>query len=463
MFAQQSKKGIRLLALIHFVIFLCFAHFSYALPRQDISKESFEVTMFVPFEVQRGVTVRGQWPNHTILNSSNGEILVLTNDDWENELIKFSSKGDIVLRNTLTKTKIYHWQFLGNALYALGIDYGQRRGFLGRLDPRTLNILDKVSIPEGFYNYFLLDNDQIILSMVIPYPYLFNDKPILAKYALGKGISSFDEIFKEIDVLYIHNIFIKDDSIIIAKPFTGTFQIRNKFGIVSKEIVLTEALKNTMKSGKRLPAVTYNEQFDSYILALDQEIVFAQINPANNTLDYVKKFGVGGTKPGRFKEMAAISCDTQGQIYTLSRGERSYNEWILQRISPTSIFGGTQLASIKEPEGYLGDLDGIPIDNEFSKMLNLPVESGLYLTKIPPNLTFLRLGSKQITIRNVNYRIGSDILLEIDDKPIKSKNDVGEAVKGKKAEDPVKVKYFSASTNAFKEEWTKIINRPTQK
>jgi S1-C subfamily serine protease len=87
-----------------------------------------------------------------------------------------------------------------------------------------------------------------------------------------------------------------------------------------------------------------------------------------------------------------------------------------------------------------------PIDEEIAKTFNLPVKQGLLVVRIHEGSgaakAGLKAGSTEVVVAGESYRVGGDIIVEVDGKPVKTTEDLRDAVSAKKPGDKLKVEAY---------------------
>jgi S1-C subfamily serine protease len=87
-----------------------------------------------------------------------------------------------------------------------------------------------------------------------------------------------------------------------------------------------------------------------------------------------------------------------------------------------------------------------PIDEESAKTFNLPVKQGLLVVRIHAGSgaakAGLKAGSTEVVVAGESYRVGGDIIVEVDGKPVKTTEDLRDVVSAKKPGDKLKVEAY---------------------
>jgi len=87
-----------------------------------------------------------------------------------------------------------------------------------------------------------------------------------------------------------------------------------------------------------------------------------------------------------------------------------------------------------------------PIDSEIAKLFNLPVKEGLLVVRVfagsGADRAGLRAGSSEVVVAGESYRLGGDIIVEIDGQPVKTTEALREAVSDKKPGDHVTIEAY---------------------
>ena len=87
-----------------------------------------------------------------------------------------------------------------------------------------------------------------------------------------------------------------------------------------------------------------------------------------------------------------------------------------------------------------------PIDKEIAKIFNLPVEEGLLVVRVFEGSgaakAGLKAGTAEVVVAGESYRLGGDIIVEVDDKAVKTPEELREAVSAKKPGDKVRIEAY---------------------
>jgi S1-C subfamily serine protease len=87
-----------------------------------------------------------------------------------------------------------------------------------------------------------------------------------------------------------------------------------------------------------------------------------------------------------------------------------------------------------------------PIDSDFARRFNLPVERGLLVVRIfegsGADRAGVRAGTDEVVVAGESYRLGGDIIVEVDGKPVRSPEELREAISAKKPGDEVTIEAY---------------------
>jgi S1-C subfamily serine protease len=94
-------------------------------------------------------------------------------------------------------------------------------------------------------------------------------------------------------------------------------------------------------------------------------------------------------------------------------------------------------------------LSSVPLFPQLAKKLGLPVNHGALLRAVNPGQPAakagLKGGTKDITFDGVSYRVGGDLIVAIDGRPLNAKSDLSDAIAGKQPGDVVTVQVYRGS------------------
>jgi S1-C subfamily serine protease len=84
-----------------------------------------------------------------------------------------------------------------------------------------------------------------------------------------------------------------------------------------------------------------------------------------------------------------------------------------------------------------------PITDDIARLFNLPVERGLLVVRVYEGSAAadggIRAGTDEVVVAGESYRLGGDIIVEIDGRPARSPEDLREAISAKKPGDKVSI------------------------
>jgi S1-C subfamily serine protease len=94
---------------------------------------------------------------------------------------------------------------------------------------------------------------------------------------------------------------------------------------------------------------------------------------------------------------------------------------------------------------FLG-VEARPIDEEIADVFNLPVDEGLLVVRVfkdsGADKAGLRAGTTEVVVAGESYRLGGDIIVEVDGKRAQTTEDLREAVSAKKPGDKVRIEAY---------------------
>ncbi len=86
------------------------------------------------------------------------------------------------------------------------------------------------------------------------------------------------------------------------------------------------------------------------------------------------------------------------------------------------------------------------VDREIAELFNLPVERGLLVVRVydgsGADRAGLRAGTTEVVVAGESYRLGGDIIVEVDGEPVSEAGDLREAISGKKPGDKITITAF---------------------
>ena len=89
-----------------------------------------------------------------------------------------------------------------------------------------------------------------------------------------------------------------------------------------------------------------------------------------------------------------------------------------------------------------------PISKEIAKVFNLPVDHGLMLVRVYDGSgaakAGLKAGTTEVVVAGESYRLGGDVIVEVDGQSVQTPEDLREAVSAKKPGDKIKVEAYRA-------------------
>jgi len=89
-----------------------------------------------------------------------------------------------------------------------------------------------------------------------------------------------------------------------------------------------------------------------------------------------------------------------------------------------------------------------PISKEIAKVFNLPVDHGLMLVRVYDGSgaakAGLKAGTTEVVVAGESYRLGGDVVVEVDGQSVQTPEDLREAVSAKKPGDKIKVEAYRA-------------------
>jgi S1-C subfamily serine protease len=87
-----------------------------------------------------------------------------------------------------------------------------------------------------------------------------------------------------------------------------------------------------------------------------------------------------------------------------------------------------------------------PIEADSARLFNLPVERGLLIVRVyegsGADQAGIRAGTDEVVVAGQSYRLGGDIIVELDGKPVSGPEDLREAISSKKPGDKVKIEAY---------------------
>jgi S1-C subfamily serine protease len=87
-----------------------------------------------------------------------------------------------------------------------------------------------------------------------------------------------------------------------------------------------------------------------------------------------------------------------------------------------------------------------PVTKEIAKLFNLPVDHGLLLVRVyggsGASKAGLKAGTTEVVVAGESYRLGGDIVVELDGKAVQTTEDLREAVSAKEPGDKIKVEAY---------------------
>jgi S1-C subfamily serine protease len=86
------------------------------------------------------------------------------------------------------------------------------------------------------------------------------------------------------------------------------------------------------------------------------------------------------------------------------------------------------------------------IDDDISRLFNLPVDRGLLVVRVYEGSgaqeAGLRAGTDEVVVAGESYRLGGDVIVEVDGEPVTSPRDLREAISAKEPGDKVRVEAY---------------------
>jgi S1-C subfamily serine protease len=86
------------------------------------------------------------------------------------------------------------------------------------------------------------------------------------------------------------------------------------------------------------------------------------------------------------------------------------------------------------------------IDDDISRLFNLPVDRGLLVVRVYEGSgaqeAGLRAGTDEVVVAGESYRLGGDVIVEVDGEPVTSPQDLREAISAKEPGDKVRVEAY---------------------
>jgi S1-C subfamily serine protease len=87
-----------------------------------------------------------------------------------------------------------------------------------------------------------------------------------------------------------------------------------------------------------------------------------------------------------------------------------------------------------------------PIDSDLARLFNLPVDRGLLVVRVfegsGADRAGIRAGTDEVVVAGESYRLGGDIIVEVDGKPVRSPEELREVVSAKEPGDEVKIEAY---------------------
>jgi S1-C subfamily serine protease len=87
-----------------------------------------------------------------------------------------------------------------------------------------------------------------------------------------------------------------------------------------------------------------------------------------------------------------------------------------------------------------------PIDSDLGRLFNLPVDRGLLVVRVfegsGADSAGIRAGTDEVVVAGESYRLGGDIIVQVDGKPVRSAEELREAVSAKEPGDEVKIEAY---------------------
>jgi S1-C subfamily serine protease len=87
-----------------------------------------------------------------------------------------------------------------------------------------------------------------------------------------------------------------------------------------------------------------------------------------------------------------------------------------------------------------------PVDSEIARLFNLPVKRGLLVVRVyegsGADKAGIRTGTDEVVVAGESYRLGGDIIVEVDGKPVNAPEDLREAISAKEPDDQVKIEAY---------------------
>jgi S1-C subfamily serine protease len=94
---------------------------------------------------------------------------------------------------------------------------------------------------------------------------------------------------------------------------------------------------------------------------------------------------------------------------------------------------------------FLG-VEARPIDDEIADLFNLPVKQGLLVVRVFDDSgaakAGLRAGTTEVVVAGESYRLGGDIIVEVDGKGARTTEDLREAVSARKPGDKIRIEAY---------------------
>jgi S1-C subfamily serine protease len=124
---------------------------------------------------------------------------------------------------------------------------------------------------------------------------------------------------------------------------------------------------------------------------------------------------------------------------------------------------GQLIARGRVEHAFLG-ITAEPVDTQIAQLFNLPVSRGLMVDRIVAGSgaqeSGLRAGTTEVVVAGQTYRLGGDIVVKVDGRPVSEPEDLHEAVAGLRPGDKVKIEaYRGAEEHSYD---VKLGSQPAQ-
>jgi S1-C subfamily serine protease len=87
-----------------------------------------------------------------------------------------------------------------------------------------------------------------------------------------------------------------------------------------------------------------------------------------------------------------------------------------------------------------------PVDDEIARLFKLPVDRGLLVVRVyqgsGADRAGIRAGTDELVVAGQSYRLGGDVIVAIDGKPVRTPAELREAISGKKPGDKVTIEAY---------------------